>query len=192
MTSYAVEGKACQGDKCINGYARLKKYWDDSKGAQSTFPIVKDKLWVGIYNAHAVRWKSNILFPDLPFYTHNPYVDVDRLTCRLMGYRTLEHKEANSIKKGNDYCIIKRIDDSIIFSLESNTIVIISSGDVMVYNNLTGESHEAGVRFMLTPEQVVQTLDLQSVITKDEYCIITVLNESYFCTLMPEKDFLNE
>ena len=43
MTDRAVEGKACNGDVCINGYARMKGYWQDSKGGLSTYNFVKDK-----------------------------------------------------------------------------------------------------------------------------------------------------
>lgn len=57
----AVEGKACNGDVCINGYARMKGYWQDSKGGLSTYTFVKDKIWTGVYNAHLIRWKSNTL-----------------------------------------------------------------------------------------------------------------------------------
>lgn len=192
MTSRAVQGKACQGDKCINGYARLKGYWEDSKGGtHSIFPLVKDKLWIGICNAHAVRWKSKMLFPDAPLYTHNPYVDADKLTCRLMGYETIEHKEAKSIASGKERCQITREKDILTFTLESDTIIVIPTGNITVHNNQTNESHKTGVRLMLTPEQTVQTLDLQSVMSRDEHCIITILSKSYFCTLFPDDESLN-
>lgn len=188
MTSRAVEGKACRGDKCINGYARLKDYWKDSKGARSTFPIVKDKLWIGICNAHTVRWRSEILLPETDFYARNPYVDTDRLICRLLGYGTIEHQEVNSLSSGNDCCQMTREKDVMTLTLKSDTIIIIPPGNIVVYNNQTGESHEAGVRLMMTPEQTVQTLDLQSVMTKNQYCIITVLSKSYFCALLPNEE----
>lgn len=191
MTKRAVEGKSCQGDKCINGYARLKGYWEDSKGTYSTFPLVKNKLWIGISNAHAVRWKSKTLLPDTPPYTRNPYVDADKLTCRLMGYETIEHKETKSIASGKDCCQITREKDMLTFTLESDTTIVIPTGNITVHNNQTGESHEAGVRLMLTPKQTVQTLNLQSVMSRDEHCIITILSESYFCTLFPDDEFLN-
>lgn len=50
MTDRAVEGKACNGDVCINGYARMKGYWQDSKGGLSTYTFVKDKIWTGAYS----------------------------------------------------------------------------------------------------------------------------------------------
>lgn len=191
MTSRAVKGKACQGDKCINGYARLKGHWEDSKGTDSTFALVKDKLWIGICNAHTVRWKSNLTTPETVFYTRNPYVDVDKLICRLLGYNTIEHEEMKSIQSGKDYCCMKREKNIITFTLESNRTIIIPSGSIEVYNSLTGERREAGIRLMLTSDQTEKTLDLQSIMTNDEYCIITVLSKSYFCMLLPKEEFLN-
>lgn len=187
MTKRAVKGKACQGDKCINGYARLKGYWENSKGEQSTFPLVKDKLWIGICNAHTVRWKSNMLH-GTDFYVRNPYVDADKLICRLLDYKTIENKEKSSITNGNDSCQIAREQDIITFTLESDTTIIIPSGNIMVHNLLTGKSREAGIRLALTPDQTVQIIDLQSVMAKGEYCTITVLSASYFCMLLPDKN----
>lgn len=187
MTPRAVIGKACQGDKCINGYARLKGYWKDSKGSDSTFPLVKDKLWTGIYNAYTVRWKSKLSSPEAGIHTLNPYIDADKLTCRLMGYETIEHKDICHIRNGKNYCCMKRDKDTITFSLESNTSIIIPSENIMVYNKQTGESREAGIRLMLTFDQTEQTLDLRSFMTNDEYCIITVFSKSYFCLLFPEE-----
>lgn len=187
MTPHAVKGKSCQGDKCINGYARLKGYWQDSKGNDSTFTLIADKLWVGICNAHAIRWKSNMLIPDEPLYTRNPYVDVDKLTCRLMGYETIEHKETRHARNGKGCYLIRREKDTITFTLESDTTIIIPSESIMVYNNLTNESHEAGIRLMLTANQTEQLLDLYSIMNENEYCVITILSKPYFCTLLPQK-----
>lgn len=177
MTSRAVEGKACHGDKCINGYARLKEYWTESKRSDSTFPLVKDKLWTGVCNAHAIRWKSNLLLPDTTFYTRNPYVDTDKLICRLMGYKTIEHKESHLTNSGRDYYRIERKENLITFTLESDTTMIIPAESIRVYNNRTGVSREAGIRLILSTQQPEQTLDLHIIIAKDDYCIITLIPE---------------
>ena len=34
--------KSCKGDLCINGYARSKKYWKETKTSESTFPLSKN------------------------------------------------------------------------------------------------------------------------------------------------------
>jgi hypothetical protein len=185
MTPRAVKGKACQGDSCINGYARLKEYWQDSKGNNSTFTLIADKLWVGICNAHAIRWQSNMAIPDVPFYIRNPYVDVDKLTCRLMGYETIEHKETRHACNGKDSCFIRREKDMIMFTLESDRTIIIPSGNIIVHNNLTNKSREAGIRLLLTADQTEQQLDLCSIMNENEYCVITILSKPYFCTLLP-------
>jgi hypothetical protein len=187
MTPRAIEGKACQGDKCINGYARLKRYWKDSKGSNSTFALVADKLWIGICNAHTIRWQSNLSTPETPIYERNPYVDTDKLTCRLMGYGTIEHGDSHLARTGNNTCHISREQDTIMFTLESETTIIIPSENIVIYNNLTHKSHEAGIRLMLTVEEPEQQLDLLPIMpNKDEYCIITLLSKSYFCALLPD------
>ncbi|HCK23588.1 MAG TPA: hypothetical protein DHW31_02210 [Bacteroides graminisolvens] len=185
MTPRAVAGMACGGDQCINGYARLKEYWKDSKGIHSTFYLVKDKLWTGICNSHSVRWLSNKTLPNTPIYERNPYVDADKLVCRLMGYRTIEHKEKSLVSIGRDCLEIVRYRDLIIFTSINGTPIIIPSDKIVAFNRLTGSSRKVSLRLMLTPEGPVLYIDLQSIISKDEYCIIPVLSESFFCMLLP-------
>lgn len=186
MTTRAVKDKACHGNKCINGYARLKGYWQDSKGADSTFKLFADKLWVGICNSHYIRWQSNMLISDIPFYIRNPYIDVDKLTCRLMGYDTIEHGEIRYVRNKKNCCSMRREKNTIMFTSESDTIIIIPSENIMVYNKLTNKKREPGIRLTLTADQTQQQLDLRCIMNENEYCIITILSKPHFCALLPQ------
>lgn len=73
---------SCQGDRCINGYARSKAYWVRSKSTESMFPLVKDKLNIGIIHAHWLRAESDRENTNF-VYERNPYVTTDKLICRL-------------------------------------------------------------------------------------------------------------
>lgn len=86
MTEKAVEGKACNGELCINGYARKKGYWHDTKTNISLYPLLKDKLLIGVKNSIKLRQESNIKAEHTPIYERNPYVTVDHLVARLLGY----------------------------------------------------------------------------------------------------------
>lgn len=184
MTDRAVEGKACQGDKCINGYARLKEYWQDSKGSFSMYTLVKDKLWVGICNAHSIRWQSN-LQENNDYYERNPYVDVDKFVCRLMEYSTIEPTELYTIAEGINAYTIKRKDDIITLTLENKSPIIIPKGNIKVYHSQTGDNREIDLRIILNEENPSYSINLQEIISPDEYCTISIFSKKYFCTLLP-------
>lgn len=184
MTDRAVQGKACQGDKCINGYARLKGYWDDSKGTDSMFNVVKDKLWVGIYNAHNLRWMSNKQESDTVFYERNPYIDVDKFICRLLGFKTIEDCEKKEIKEGAYLCNLSRDGNIITISSKCNSHIVIPAKDIVIRNiNSENETKEMLQKsIILTPESPIYTIDLNSVLEDNEFCIMSLLKNQFFCT----------
>lgn len=75
----------CKGSKCINGYARVNNFWNDSKDKNSTFNLIKDKLLIGFENSAWLRNKSNINEKNFPEYDRNPYITIDYLVKRLTG-----------------------------------------------------------------------------------------------------------
>lgn len=102
--------KDCGGRICINGYARSKGYWLQTKSSDSTFPIVKDKLVKGIINACRLRAESDANTEE-PIYCRNPYTNVDVLVGRLIGKITIcydtaynynEHGSNWSVQLSND------------------------------------------------------------------------------------------
>lgn len=136
-TPEAVPGKACNGDKCINGYARLKGYWQESKHEDNTiFPLIKDKIWIGIRNSILLRRESYAKDTETPIYQRNPFVTVDHLVASLMGYEVLETYGSLDVIKDSGTRIaicrtkksitIKNVGD-IAYSIQNN---LISSIDV--------------------------------------------------------------
>lgn len=113
MTEDAKD-KACHGERCINGYARLKEYWKESKTSQSTFPLVEKRLRVGIINANKLRTQSS-LTENCPIYDRNPYTDVDRLVCRLIRTQIIPYGEL---------CILQNFGDELHFKISNNVMVV--------------------------------------------------------------------
>lgn len=81
-------GKDCCGKNCINGYARMRGYWTETKSSASTFPLVKDKLIKGMVNACRLRAESDANTA-APVYLRNPYTNADMLVGRLIGEYTV-------------------------------------------------------------------------------------------------------
>lgn len=107
-TDQAKQG-ACDGDvgntanpPCINGYARKKGYWLESKNDMAL--DVVHNIYAGIVNSHKIKWTS-LSSEDVakPVYERNPYLNTYRLTARLMMLGVLEHGDKTSENKGASY-----------------------------------------------------------------------------------------
>ncbi|MFO0321121.1 MAG: RloB family protein [Bacteroidota bacterium] len=85
VCSTGVHTDDCFGKTCINGYARLKGYWDNSKKNQSIFPLIKDKLELGFINSKWLRLESDKNEGGLKKHDRNPYITTDSLVKRLIG-----------------------------------------------------------------------------------------------------------
>lgn len=116
-TVKAVKGKACTGDKCINGYARLHGYWQESKN-DKTFHLV-DNVWRGIVNAHKLSCDSIQRNCTKPVYSRNPYLNTYLLFLRLAEIKPFRNIDQLSIAMGAGYyCTITR--NGNIIKLENN------------------------------------------------------------------------
>ena len=91
--SDAIPGKACQGNLCINGYARRQGYWTDSKD-EKTF-LTATNIWRGMQNAEFIRSmalsKNPGVYPDV--YKLNPYLDFQLLLARLLELKILRDEK---------------------------------------------------------------------------------------------------
>lgn len=105
--------KDCGGKNCINGYARDKGYWKETKTSESTFPLVKDNLWKGMINARRLRAESDAS-TEKPIYERNPYTNVDLLVGRLLGKETVDYGSLYQYKEhGHDWSV-KLCEDGLI------------------------------------------------------------------------------
>ena len=180
MTDRAVEGKACNGDLCINGYARMKGYWEDSKGDLSTYTFVKDKIWTGVYNAHLIRWKSNTLHQN-EYYERNPYVDVDKFVCRLMGYSTINFEESYDVTEDKINYRITREFNMITLTLLNTKALILPQGSITTHNYNTRDYREINLHATLTEDNPVFSINLEEIINPNEFCAISILSKKYYC-----------
>ena len=152
MLQNAVPGKSCLGDRCVNGYARLKGYWTDSKSGENIiYPILKDKLYIGIKNAELLRRESNSHEGNKPFYDRNPYTTVDFLVARLLGYRILD-SEPITTKAGTTTLSITKKDTHITLLNKGNTSFIVNSNFVTLSNG----NHAINNKYILHPNDTIE------------------------------------
>lgn len=143
---------ACHGQKCINGYARLKKYWYESKTSQSTFPLVEKRLRAGIINANRLRIESDTK-ESCPVYDRNPYTDVDKLVGRLIHTEvTLSGKEY-LFKDSADELFIQMHKNVITVCNRSLHTVVLPEGLLEIYNWKTDKHESLSNRYILPPNQ---------------------------------------
>lgn len=138
MTEEAIEGKACNGDKCVQGYARSKEYWKDTKKAGTNFyPLLAPHLLTGISNATLLRRQSIATYPALKIYERNPYVDVDKLVTMLLGYSALEIDETITVKDGTAKLNVSRTSNSMEIHNIGNVAYALQQGIASVFKKST-------------------------------------------------------
>lgn len=165
-TNKAETGKACDGDKCINGYARKHGYWQNSKNGQS-FSVIRN-LWHGIFNSHRLKWNSLATFaPSTEVYERNPYLDTYRLTLRLMGYHSLEHGDSLFHKVGNgQFHTLQRKGNTLTFKNDSILSMSVPEGAISIMKVLTD-----GKPLMDVEKQVKCNLEEIKIAAGEQYTI---------------------
>ena len=188
----AIPDQACDGDTCINGYARSHGYWQNSKNGQ-TFSFVRN-LWYGIFNSHRLKWHSLATLPvDAEVYERNPYLDSYRLTLRLMGYHSLEHGDTYYHKVGNgEFHLLKRIGNTITFRNESRLIMMIPAGSISIMETTMESKPQINVECQIRDvlEEIVVEPDseysilLANLLQHDDYYLKISWNDNiYFCAI---------
>lgn len=186
----AVPDKACNGDRCINGYARSQGYWQNSKNGQ-TFSLVRN-LWYGIFNSHRLKWYSLATLPmETEVYQRNPYLDSYRLTLRLLGYHSLEHGDTFYQKVGSgQFHLLKREGNTITFKNESQIKMKISAGSLSVMKAITESRPHINVEWQIkdnSEEKEIQpnhdfSIKLDELLIHDDYYLKICWNSNiYFC-----------
>lgn len=186
----AITDKACDGDKCINGYARKHGYWQNSKNGQ-TFSSVRN-LWYGIFNSHRLKWHSLATLPvDTEVYERNPYLDSYRLTLRLMGYRSLEHGDTFYHKVGNGkFHLLMRNGNNIVFMNDSQIKMVVPSGSISIMKAFTEDKPQINVEKQIKDilEEIViepggdYSLTLDELLLQEDCYLKIYWNDGiYFC-----------
>lgn len=139
MTDKATKGKACDGSKCINGYARKQGYWTESKSDTSLYPILKDKLFNGIRNSIRLRKESHQVNTESAIYELNPYITTDYLVARILGY-TIQEDKSFGIKTNGTSIRVNLDGNTISFSNEGTISYIIQAGCVRLIDTSNNSS----------------------------------------------------
>jgi hypothetical protein len=142
----------------INKYAKEKQYWEETKKENSTYNIVKDRLQIGFAHCAWLRFISDVKEKDIPIYKRNPYTDVDKLVCRLIGEKEWKYWDTrNPVTFEYEQSRLKMellLDGSIRFTNEGDRTLIIPENSFSIIDPETGiQTCTKGQRFFLRPEQ---------------------------------------
>ena len=197
-TKQPLEG-ACDGELntpgncCINGYARKRGYWVESKN--ENVMSVLPSLWRGVCNAYHIKWDSIRQDSVTPIYERNPYLNTYRIVLRFMGIKSLEFgcpieiKGVTLIYLGNAIRIINN----------SGKILILSEPNMPIYRPTPVAEISDDARLRLNSighlkrtvidnsEEKVVSLDS---ISEEEFALISVLNTTVFVTKIPPTEAL--
>ena len=150
--------KDCHGDRCINGYARIHDYWNESKSSQSMFPLVENKLKKGIINGCRLRAESDSKTSE-PMYNRNPYTTADLLVGRLIGVETVNHGSPYSYREAGDQLYIVCNADSLTVKNELSRTAILNDGMFRIYDWENDSYKSLNERIVLEADSTIQ-LDL--------------------------------
>lgn len=144
----------CEGNLCINGYARSKDYWKESKKGtrkeNEIWATLKGRLNVAIYNSAWLRKRSDEMQAGYPIYKRNPYVTTDALVKRLLG-NWLEIGVPLRLRMGFEILLDQNSELNVKNVLDH---ALIFPKDSITRFDLENNDHEAfGDRIVLQPEQ---------------------------------------
>ena len=125
--------KDCDGKNCINGYARKRGYWQETKSSESTFPLVEDKLIKGMVNACRLRAESDAKTQE-PVYKRNPYTNVDMLVGRLIGKETIGYGQSFTCNEHGSNWSVKLHEDALNITNHKNGIELFGKGLFAIYD----------------------------------------------------------
>lgn len=157
--------KSCDGNICINGYAKKQGYWQESKKEESTYLLIKDKLELGFIYSEWLRNESNKYETRVLIYDKNPYVTVDKLVKRLTGYDTYSYEWlfVNDTRKIDEIEIKLLTNKQILITTTTTKTVIVAPNSFSKYlSNNQQESFGDRVVFSETKNKTLVELDLKT------------------------------
>lgn len=163
--------KDCKGQKCINGYAQIRSYWDNSddknsKNTKDFYEIIKSNIEVGFENSAWIRYQSDKIEGEKPIYDRNPYLTTDALVKRLMLNNT-EHYwiDFNECYTFDDIGVEVSKTEVVISNKSDRTIIIPEKSICMVKDH---ERLEFGERKVVKPEKSI-TYNIQKYTSKNTW-----------------------
>jgi len=164
-----VHPNDCNGKTCINGYARLKGYWDNSKEDKSLFPLIKDNIELGFINSEWLRALSNIHENEVEIYNRNPFVTTDKLVRRLTGNNGIywQWVFVNELAKTTAIEIKSLEKNEILITNISDSIIIIPSGSFTKYKT-NNQQEFFGDKIILYPKNTKDKANKVSIKLEDK------------------------
>lgn len=165
---------ACDGELCINGHARLCKYWTDSKN-HYVYDICRN-LWWGILNSFHVKWNSLLSNRTQKIYDRNPYLNIYHLTLRMIGMGCLEPFEPPIIRElGNGtHHTLNRNGDNL--HIECHSPIPIRNIELQEYRLLTDAELQAkGKKDLHIQDCLVQTHTIMLNLSKGQTIDINLI-----------------
>ena len=125
--------KDCDGKICINGYARKRGYWQETKSSESTFPLVENKLIKGIVNACRLRIESDTRTQE-PVYKRNPYTNADMLVGRLIGKEAVGYGRSFTYNEHGSNWSVRLYENALHIINYKNGIELLGKGMFAIYD----------------------------------------------------------
>lgn len=174
--------KDCHGAVCINGYARTRGYWMETKSGNSTFPLVKDKLIKGMINACRLRVESDAS-TDAPIYERNPYTNVDKLVGRLIGKYTIPFGTKFNVPESGMDWTIGLSEQGIEIENHNKRSELFNKGRIMVYDWKNEKVESLNEKSIILPPHEKYTLKCS---LKETQVVYIKISDERELLLLPE------
>lgn len=182
---------SCDGslehDCCINGYARLRNYWDKSKaeGVLAKIP----NIYSGIIHASRIRWQAIQSQRGTTLGNMNPYLNTYQFTLRMMDLPLLEYDRDITISsKAGD--IILHLEGATIHIVnQSSKSLLLSEQYLPVYSadasDLFGVKQVGNLNRCLIQSQQEGNISLSSLIGTDHFAILDIEGHKVLALSLP-------
>lgn len=184
---------ACNGQLqdgcCINGYARLRNYWQLSKtnGVLSCIP----NIYTGIVNAARVRWEALQTQRGTTIGNKMPYLNTYQLTIRMMGLQLLEYDHDITIVSKSGLIILHLEENKVKVDNQSNILLLIPEIDTPVYEidstSLMGKQHIDTLGRLFVQSNSVGEFDITPLANNgNHFAIINIHGSQVMVTSIPK------
>lgn len=171
---------ACDGQLenacCINGYARLRNYWDKSKkeGVLTKIP----NIYLGVIHACRIRWQAIQTQRGTTLGDMNPYLNTYQFTLRMMDLPLLEYDRDIIISNKNGNIILRLEGSNVHIFNQSNKSLLLSEQYLLVFSadttDLLGLTQVGNLAKCYIPSQQDDHIDISSLAGTDHFAILNI------------------
>lgn len=149
----------CHGTRCINGYAQIKDYWqnsddDNSKNSKHFYNKIKYKLEIGFENSSWIRFQSNIQEEEKPIYDRNPYIhNTDKLVKQLLQCNIEHEWICTNTEFEFDEIVLRITNNCVEIKNNSPKTILIPQNSIEVMADDSKDNF--GDRFLIYPDNTI-------------------------------------